>query len=350
MMPLPNQSGGSATADEYRIIVIDDTSAVILDPNLIKKLISKQLYEDFLSNEQGLTATTSFMDNLSIRLDMRTLGNAKVEIPMDALYGEALIAEVGGTFTFVKTGNNFSMYGSAEIDERSFYRFASKRFSATGRINFSGPIDDPELNIKAMYSGIRINKEVPGSEKEEEVLVTITMTGTLSKPITNYELTVDNKPRDRGDVFSDIISFVLTGSFADEMTTDQKQSLADTYKSSLYSIGSGVISGKLTEFFKNEFEFIRSVETEYSGELASTNVRIAGEIGNTAIFRFGGKVFSDITNANINLELSVGKITNNESLRNLILEIYRNTNESTKNVNKQVMSIYGTKVFYRFNF
>jgi len=94
------------------------------------------------------------------------------------------------------------------------------------------------------------------------------------------------------------------------------------------------------------------VETEYSGELASTNVKIAGEIGNTAIFRFGGKVFSDITNANINLELSVGKITNRESLRNLILEIYRNTNESqnSKTLTKYVMSIYGTKIFYRFNF
>jgi hypothetical protein len=351
IMPLPNQNNASATTDEYRFIIIDDTSAVVLDSTVIKKLLVKKLYENFIANDQGLANTTASTNKLSARLNIRTLGNVKIEIPMDPLYGEALIAEIGGNFTFVKTGDNFTMYGSAEIDERSFYRFASKRFSATGRINFSGPINDPELNIRAMYSGTRTNKEIPGSPREEEVLVTIIMTGTLSKPITNYELTVDNKARDKGDIFSDIISFVLTGTFADEMTTDQKQSLADTYKSSLYSIGSGVISGKLTEFFKNEFEFIRSVETEYSGELASTNVRISGEIGNTAIFRFGGKVFSDITNANINLELSVGKITNNESLRNLIFEIYRNSNESTtKNITKQIMSIYGTKVFYRFNF
>ena len=350
ILPLSSQSNASSATDEYRLIIIDDTSSVILDSNIIRKLFVRQLYENFIVNDQELINKTASMNKLSVRLDIRTLGNVKIEIPMDPLYGEALIAEIGGNFTFVKTGDNLTMYGSAEIDERSYYRFASKRFSATGRINFSGQISDPELNIKAMYSGIHINKEA-GGQKEEEVLVTITMTGTLSKPTTQYELTVDNRQRDRGDVFNDIISFILTGVFADEMTTDQKQSLADTYKSSLYSIGSGVISGKLTEFFKNEFEFIRSVETEYSGELASTNVRIAGEIGNTAIFRFGGKVFSDITNANINLELSIGKMANNESLRNLILEIYRNTNESTaKNMTKQVMSIYGTKIFYRLNF
>jgi hypothetical protein len=269
---------------------------------------------------------------------------------MNALYGEALVAEIGGNISIVKSGSNFDIYGSADIGEKSYYKFAGKQFDASGKINFTGAIDNPELNISAAYQGIHINRENLSNPKDEKVIATITITGTLAEPIPKYEMTVDGKIRDKGDVFADIISFILTGSFNDELTSNQKQNLASGYSSSLYSIGSGVISGKLTEFFRSEFEFIKSVETEYSGELTNTNVKIAGEIGKTAIFRFGGKVFSDINNTNINLEFSVGKILSSESLRNLILEVYRNTAESSKNPEKEIIPFFGTRIFYRINF
>ena len=350
VFPLSNSGGSTSLSDEYRFFIIDDTTKISIDSNVIKKTRMKQEYENYVSKNNELVRPSA-INKLGFRFDVKTLGNAKIEIPMDPLYGEALVAELGGTFTLVKSGSNIEIYGSAEIGEKSYYKFATKKFAASGNINFTGSIDNPVLNIKASYAGTHINKEDNYSNsKDEEVIITITMGGTLAKPSTKYEMTVAGKIRDKGDVFGDIISFVLTGYFNDEMTSSQKQNLAEKYASSLYSIGSGVISGKLTEFFKNEFEFIRSVETEYSGELAGTNVKIAGEIGNTAIFKLGGKVFSDINNTNINLELPVGKIINNESLRNLILEIYRNTNEFTKTPEKDKIPFFGTRIFYRINF
>jgi hypothetical protein len=350
VLPLTmSAGGGSSSSNEYKYIVIDDTSKISTDANTIKKLILKQEFEKYVSNKKDLSEPSP-MNKLGFRFDVKTLGNAKIEIEMGSALGEALVAEIGGNITLVKSGPNIQIYGTADIGDKSYYKFAQKKFAATGKIIFTGSPETPELSIKATYEGIHVNQENLSNQKDEKVVATINIGGNLSKPNTTYALTVDDKTRDKGDVFGDIISFVLTGKFNDEITSNQKQSLASEYSSSLYSIGSGVISGKLTEFFKNEFEFIRSVETEYSGELTNTNVKIAGEIGKTAIFRFGGKVFSDINNTNINLELPVGKIINNEALRNLILEIYRNTDESTKSPGKEIIPFFGTRIFYRINF
>ncbi len=350
VLPLGMNSGGSSSQSEnYRFIVIDDTSHIRPDSNQIRKMIMKSEYEKYVADNQA-TISPSAMNKLGFRFDVKTLGNAKIEIEMNANYGEALVAEIGGNISIVKSGPNMAIYGSADIGNKSYYKFAGKQFDALGKIVFTGSVDNPELNISASYQGVHTNREVPGNTKEEKVVATISMTGTLAEPTPKYELTVDGKIRDKGDVFADIMSFILTGQFNEELTSNQKQNLASGYTSSLYSIGSGVISGKLTEFFRNEFEFIKSVETEYSGELTNTNVKISGEIGKTAIIRFGGKVFSDINNTNINLELPVGKIINNESLRNLILEIYRNTSESTKTPEKEKIPFFGTRIFYRINF
>lgn len=349
-LPLTTSSSSNLNNEnEFKFIIIDDTSTVKIDSSVIRKRMMKQSFEKYIS-ENNYIVTSSPFSKLEFRFDVKTLGNAKIEIEMDPLLGEALVAEIGGNVSIVKTGENISVYGLADIGEKSYYKFAGKKFDASGKIIFTGSLENPELDMKASYQSIHVNEENLSAPKEETVVITITMKGPLLKPITKYDMTIDGKTRDKGDTFNDIISFILTGKFNDELTSNQKQNLASSYSSSLYSIGSGVISGKLTEFFKNEFEFIRSVETEYSGELTTTNVKIAGEIGNTAIFRFGGKVFSDINNANINLELPVGKILNKESLRNLILEIYRNTSESTKNTEKERLPFFGTRIFYRINF
>jgi len=51
-------------------------------------------------------------------------------------------------------------------------------------------------------------------------------------------------------------------------------------------------------------------------------VRLTGEVGE-AVIRFGGRVFSDISNANWSVQLPMSSVLGSEKWRNLIIEAER---------------------------
>jgi hypothetical protein len=77
----------------------------------------------------------------------------------------------------------------------------------------------------------------------------------------------------------------LTGQFADELTSAQKQNVANSLWSQVGSVGSSVLSGYLTNFLGKQFDFIQSVGLQYDANSSFTdpNVQITSRIGKGVI-------------------------------------------------------------------
>jgi len=80
----------------------------------------------------------------------------------------------------------------------------------------------------------------------------------------------------------------------------------------------------------------------------STDLRLTGQVGE-AVIRAGGRVLSDLTNANVSVEFPVSSIMNSEKFRNLILTFERRV-EGIQNAEEQRRASNGVRLFYRIIF
>jgi len=74
---------------------------------------------------------------------------------------------------------------------------------------------------------------------------------------------------------------------------------------------------------------------------------LSGEILN-AYWRFGGRIFTDPSNANVSVQLSMGNVFNSRRLRNLMLDLERRVRDIQ--VPTQDKDTYGARLYYRITF
>ncbi len=283
----------------------------------------------------------SFLDRLVYDLDVEAQGPTHVRFIFNPYTGEELFAELKGRMAFTKDGDQTRLAGEVEVGERSYYHFL-KRFQATGKLQFTGDPLNPELNILARYEGVYKTADTTALNgtaraistpttsatfQPARVVVLLKITGTRKEPRPTFEIEeIDreghHQKRTTGDVESDAIAFILTGSYRDDLTQQERSSLLGT--NLLYGLTSSVLSGPITDFMRKEFGFISSVDVIYYGGSiqSSTDVRLTGEVGE-AVIRFGGRVFSDISNANWSVQLPMSSVLGSEKWRNLIIEAER---------------------------
>jgi hypothetical protein len=157
-----------------------------------------------------------------------------------------------------------------------------------------------------------------------------------------------NLLKERPDMDGDAIAFLVTGSFRDELTQQDKLSLAGS--SVLGGVASSILSGPLTDLLRKEFGIVRSVDVLYYGGGSfqeSADVRLTGEVGD-AVFRLGGRVLSDLNNTNISIQLPMSAIVGSEKWRNLLLEAER-TVQGVESVDQRRES-KGLRLLYRIIF
>ena len=95
----------------------------------------------------------------------------------------------------------------------------------------------------------------------------------------------------------------------------------------------------------NSINAVSTFELTYSGR--SPDLRLSGVIGD-AYWTFGGMVFSDINNANISLQWSLGSIIQSQRLRNFMFELNRKTDPlETSDVRRPTS---GARFYYRIAF
>jgi hypothetical protein len=361
----PRSSAERGTRQTLTYILVDDTTRVKRD--------TATFFTKFYRAEDSLVgpklenvrkSTPSFVDRLRYNLNIDTKGTTAIKIIFTQATNEELYAELEGKVNAINENGTANVYGDITVLPRSYYNFF-KRFDATGSLRFVGPWDNPVLGIDAVYEAYGIYEPQTASAAGEEpktdqqkVIVKLKITGTRYEPKLAMNMMVQQDPnRDPvdytsvykgGDVQSDAISFILTGKFRDQLSSRDRANIATSFgQAGVSNLTSGLMSSILTDFLRTEFSFIRSAELSYGGGQESANLRLSGEAFN-GYFRFGGKIFNDINNANVSYQLSLGRMLNIQSVRNLFIELERKVEGSDLTEDRKLTN--NARLYYRFSF
>ncbi|MBI5214671.1 MAG: hypothetical protein HY960_02855 [Ignavibacteriae bacterium] len=365
-------SDESALTLDY--IFIDDTSKEILQTEQ-SSLMKEFIFASDTAKRNAMFRTDEsrlgFLDLLRYDLHVETRGPTRARLIFTPATNEELYTELQGSVKAVNDKGTANIYGEISMTPRSYYNFL-KKFDATGTLRFIGQWDNPELNVVATYEGLR-EKPLTSAEadagkqpEQQKVVVQIDIKGTRYEPRPELSVKVQEEGETEfrnwatqtkgGDVQSDAISFIVSGKFRDELTSSERadvaNNLGNTAGSTVISgVTSTFLSGLVSDFLRREFPFIRSAEVTYSGESfqEKADLRISGELFK-GYWRFGGRIFNDIGNANVNYQISLGEVFSVGSIRNLFIELERKvespefTTQSTNPVTN------AARVYYRISF
>ncbi len=304
----------------------------------------------------------SFMDGLHYDLDINASGgNTEIRMIFNPVTNEELVAVLDGKFTITGDGRRWT--GDLTVN-RAYYNFI-KRFDATGSISYTGDFLNPALNIVATYQGTRTITDTTttttGQSRTEKILVTLKITGTRKEPKVEFGMTINDVDYSlytgptSHDLPSDCISFILVANFP--MNANQRNDLPAQAQlmalSTTLSSASSVLTGKMSEFFKNQAGVDINVElNNVAGKDAAgrdaTELRLSGTAWN-GYWRYGGTILNDpLANANVSILYSLGTIFDAPSLRNLMLELERRVEPAV--ITNDLKRINSARVFYRFSF
>jgi hypothetical protein len=308
------------------------------------------------------TETRSFLDNIVYNLSVETQGVTQLRFVFSNFTNEQLFAELKGRTVFTRDGDQMHLSGELDLGNRSYYS-NFKKLDATGKVKFTGDPLNPELNVVASYEGVHRGTTgtsttstgvLPGGEQGtyQKVVVRVYITGTREQPKVKMGLELydqqGNLLRDRPDVQADAFAFLVTGAFPEEFTQQDRVSLAGS--NVLGGVASSILSGPLTDLLRKEFGIVRSVDVLYYGGGTigeSADVRLTGEVGD-AVFRLGGRVFSDLNNTNVSIQVPMSAIVGSPKWHHLVLEAERRV-EGVETIDQRRES-RGLRLLYRIIF
>jgi len=321
----------------------------------------KSMKEAGSSSSMANMVHNSFLDGINYDVYIETQGTTTLRFVFNTQTSEELFADLQGRLYFNRTPALSRLTGQVDVGTRSYYNFI-KKFEATGKLLFTGNILNPELNVTATYQGTHDTTStqsqsagISGTGKAPEVLVTLKITGTRNEPKTKISLqtkTYSDKEWTNwkdGDDEANAVSYILAGQFRNELTDQQRMGLIGTNLG--FALALGTVNGLISDAVrKSTWGYIQSVDVIYSGGQfsQSTDLRLTGQVGQT-IIRAGGQVLSDLTNANLSVELPMSSIVNSERYRNLILTLERRV-EGLQNAEEQRRASNGVRLFYRITF
>lgn len=355
-LTFPPETGGTGAEKNANItyVVIDDTTkhkTTSLSSGAIRtrKTIMGKTIDDENGNE---SASRSILDGLGYDLTLTTHGPMRIIMPFNSLTQEELNAQL--VIEDFKV-NNFSGRGKFEgeilLGSDSRYTFFGKKFEASGRLIFTGSPQNPDLDLTAVYTGTRLD---PTTNESRKIFIILTVAGTKSKPIVSFDIrqdAVDGTRPTLGDVQSDALSFIMTGSFTSELTSSDKGKLLEKASGLSSTLATSLVSSAMLGFlYKAGLDALVN-RIELSG-VGSTDprVKVSTEIGR-AIITYDGRI-TNLGSSEIKTEIPIGQIIQSPGLHNLMLEISRKTfNASIEGgVSQQENAVYELKVFYRFSF
>ncbi|NUN70633.1 MAG: translocation/assembly module TamB domain-containing protein, partial [Bacteroidetes bacterium] len=338
------------------ILFVDDTTAAV--PDTVVTVLPEPALPVAAVTAAPKRTERTFLDGFGYELGIETRNNVRVQMIFNANAGayEELVAELNGKMVLKKDEAGQQLIGTINVGEGSNYKYY-KEFKATGSLTFVGDPQNPQLNILAKYSGTHLkNLEDPTSE--EGVVVSLEITGNRANPKIKIGLaTVDpNDPNNRetprqGDVENDAIAFLLTSSpnepglFREELTAVDRNKLGAQLNEAISgTFVNNLLSGLVNEFIeKNNIPFVKRVEVRNVMALdADINTRL--EVS-TAVINIGGKVFTDVSNTNVSVQVPVLGRQN----RNFIFEVEKKT-DNADYTSAQAKTTLGARLFYRFTF
>ncbi len=291
----------------------------------------------------------SILDSLRYDVEVETKDNVNLRMIFNPVTNEELSAVLGGRLHLSNMSGSMELTGDVSVQNSSYYNFYSRHFAASGRLSFTGNPLNPTLNITAQYQGEHTDtSSTTGTGRTENVVVQLGISGTFNRPNPpDISMTRDGIPY-QGDAQTNAISFILTGQFADELTSPLKRTAADNLWSQagagILTAGTSILSGAMTNFFSREFSFIRSAELRYSSISGLTNpdVAITTQFGKATV-RVGGQ-FSDINNTEVNLDYPIADLLGNM----LYLQLSRKVGLNNRNYQREAVN--ALKLMYQMSF
>ncbi len=344
----PTQQATSYSSSVINTVeFVDDTSKPKRDTSFVET-IAKSIQAIAVV---PLKSEKTFLDGFGYELTIQTRGPVRVDMVFNANAGayEELYAELNGKLVLSKSENGVQLKGTINVGNESNYTFY-KKFNASGSLTFVGDPQNPQLNILATYEGT--HQPFNDEKKTERAVVTLTITGNRIQPKLKIGLkTIDQSGKETertGDVENDAVSFLLTsstgvpGKFRDELTADDQKRIADQLSNVSLTFVNSMLSSYVMEFVqKNNIPFVKSFEVRQVG--ADPDVRFGLEFLDATI-NAGGRVFSDVNNANISFQYPLG----DKQKRNFMLEIEKKTENFDYSI--QARTSFGARIFYRFTF
>ncbi|MBI5647131.1 MAG: translocation/assembly module TamB domain-containing protein [Ignavibacteriae bacterium] len=242
--------------------------------------------------------------------------------------------------------------GTVSLGPDSYYKMFGTQFSASGSLVFIGDPQNPDLNLRALYTDYHVDR-VTGERRR--VYVIITITGNRVQPNIAWDMRWDSpesqqRPR-AGDVQSDAFSFILLGLFTDELTTADRGRIIDQADKIANAVASSVASSAASEFLRKAG--LQSVlqRVEISG-LGTQDARVKATSGiGRVLLTYDGKI-NNLGSGDISFEIPMGTFFPDLGIGNMIIQASRKTSTTGVETTStgQESAVYELKLLYRFSF
>ncbi len=349
VFPSERTGGSAGRAENVIYLVVDDTTkekvSSLSGGGVTKRrtLFGKPIEEE----SAGGGASRSILDGLTYDLTLSTQGTVRIAIPFNSLTQEELNAQLQVEELKVNNwGGRGKFEGEVKLAGDSYYLFFGKKFQASGELYFSGDPLNPDLDLRTVYSDYHTDAS---TRETRRIYVILSISGTKSKPIVSFDIrqdTPDGARPDLRDVQSDALSFIMTGSFTDELTSAEKGKLLDKAQGLSNTLASSLLSSAMSGFLQKAglSEFVNRVELSNLGT-SDPRLRVSTEIGR-AVITYDGRI-TDLGSSDVKVEIPV-----RIGLSNFVLEVSRKTlNTSLEGaITPQETSIYEARIVYRITF
>ncbi len=327
-------SGYNSAQDNFVYKILSDSTykndtVIIIQPDELKYVDPFLMSNVVLTEEPKKTQT-----NLIYDLNIKTEKSANVS----AVLNRVLQQEIFGQFNAdLNMTNRYSadmqMTGNVDIIGDSYLRFYRNFKVSESHIIFTGPVNNPALDIHAIYES-KPNTSTFSSTNTgintptEGIQIIMDLRGTANDPELTLKIYEGGSEVTGSDAQSEAISYLLFGVSRSQLGVGQSSLLVRSVGA---NASSSYLSSVLGNALRNIAPFIVNAEVNYDpqGNLVNaTDVRITSEFGDATV-RLGGKIFSGINNTEISIEYPLNKLFNINVSNNLILEISREIDDAS---------------------
>ncbi|HMS64542.1 MAG TPA: hypothetical protein PKD83_04735 [Ignavibacteria bacterium] len=285
-------------------VIMESKDSVTLYTNLNLNPFEKVLYSTVNKNlkKEAFKKSGKFFYNLYVT----TQDNVFLKFIVNEKSQQEFFGEIR-TDLYIDNKENYQMSGRGVVNlgNNCYYKFFRK-FDATGKAVFNGPITNPELDISATYKGYNTTGTgSTGQQEIQDVIIDLDVSGYATNPVLTVTLDRGRNKETGSNATSDAVSFLLFGKFKDQLSFEQSTSLGA-------NIGASYLSNFLSNSLENILPWLINTDINYlntqDGNIASNaDVRFTAAIGD-AIVRFGGQIFKGIANTDIIIDYPLNKL------------------------------------------
>ncbi len=202
--------------------------------------------------QNGSKSSNSTQSKFGYNISVTTQNDANIVIVFSNLADRKLTIRSTGSLTFKSdsgTQGQLILLSGSNLD-------FIKSFQATGKVFFENLISNPNLDIIATYSS---DYTPPGTDKPLKYVVKMNLKGTIDQLSVNMakdkgkfeiynDLGIQGEQKIQGADDNDVISFILTGKFKNDLTQTDKTDLATKLGS---NVTTSLLGSLLTNFLNS---------------------------------------------------------------------------------------------------